>query len=178
MILDPFITLTAQYCLALLMFAGGMHKSADVGRFAVAISAYRIVPACLERPVAMLLITIEVVLGASLVVPRAKEHAALVTACLLALYFVAIAVNILGGRRQLNCACSFHGRATPVSGFHLLRNAILILLAVVGSMPHSSRIVCWVDGVQITASVLCLALIYLSADSLLANSGDIASLEV
>lgn len=177
MILDPFITMTAQYCVALVMLAGGLHKVADIGRFAEVISAYRIIPGCLERPVVVLLIGIELGIGTALIVPRVREQAAWGAACLLGLYFAAIALNILRGRRQLDCGCSFHGRAAGLSGSHLVRNVLLVLLAVVASIAESGRIVGLLDRVQITAAVLCLTLIYLSTDSLLANRADVASLE-
>lgn len=125
----------------------------------------------------MLLIGIEGGIGTALIVPGVREQAALAAACLLGLYFAAMALNIVRGRRQVGCGCSFHDRASALSGSHLVRNVVLVLLAVVASMPDSGRMVGWLDAVQVTAAVLCLALIYLSADSLLANSADVASSE-
>lgn len=177
MMLDPFVTLTAQFFLALLLFAAGVHKGADLSRLVAAISAYRMLPAHFERSVAWLVIATELTIGAALLVPSTREAAASAAAGVFAAYLVVVGLSLVRGHRNVDCGCSFHGRVAPLSGAHLVRNGVLVMLAVLASMPDSGRIVVWLDGVQITAAVLCLALIYLSLDSLLAHKITVESLE-
>jgi hypothetical protein len=177
MILDPFLTLVAQCFLALLLLSTGLHKSTNPERVRAALSAYRVVPASCVRAVAYLVVGIELTVGAALMVPPLCKSASLAAAGAFAVYFGVMGLAIVRGYRNLDCGCSFHGRAAPLSGAHLVRNAVLVSFAVVASMPDSRRALGWLDRVQITAAVWCLALIYLSADSLLASKADVTGTE-
>lgn len=177
MMLDPSLTLTAQFFLALLLLVAGLHKHADLNRIMAAVSAYRVVPGYFTKPVAWLVIAIELTVGTALVIPRTRESASFAAAGVFVVYFVVMSLGLIRGHREIDCGCSLYGREVPLSGAHLIRNGVLVLVAIMASMSDLPRAVGWVDGVQITAAVFCLGMIYLSADSLLANGANVESLE-
>jgi uncharacterized membrane protein YphA (DoxX/SURF4 family) len=174
---DPLIVLTARYFLALLLLAAGLHKSADLDKVRGAIAAYRAVPSGLEKPAVWLVIGVEVAVGAALIVPSTSRSASLVAAGVFAVYFTVMSLNWLRGDRDVDCGCSFYHGDASLSGAHLVRNVLLVMLGVAGFQSDAGRAISWVDGVQIAAAVASLALIYLSADALLAHRGSTARRE-
>jgi hypothetical protein len=174
MILDPLLTRTVQLFLAILLIAAALHKSADPGRMRAAISAYRVVPVSSEDPVAWLVIGLEMAVGAALLVPILSKSASLAAAGVFAVYFALMSLSLVRGDREMNCGCSFSRQPARLSSSQLVRNSVLVMLAVVAWMPDSGRVVGWIDGLQIAAAASCLTLIYLSVDSLLVNAASLA----
>jgi hypothetical protein len=177
MILDPFITLTAKLFLGLLLLATGVHKGVDPSRLRALILSYRLVPPYSVRTMARLAVGVEVTLGAALMVPAISKPVSLPAAGVFAIYFVVVGLSLVLARDEMDCGCSFHGMSVRVSGAHLVRNAVLVVLALVASMADSGRAIGWWEEIQIGSAVLCLALIYLGTDSLLATSGNAVRLE-
>jgi uncharacterized membrane protein YphA (DoxX/SURF4 family) len=162
---------------ALLLLIAGVHKAADPGRVHAAIAAYRIVPASIEQPVMWLVIGIEITVGAALMIPVTRQSASLAAATVFAVYFAVMASSLVRGHRRVDCGCSLNRRETPLSGFHLIRNGLLVAIALVASGSDVGGAVSWLDAVQITAAVVSLALIYMSADLLMANQANVARRE-
>lgn len=169
MSLDPVLILTAQYLSALLLLAAGLHKGADRRRVKAVIAAYRVVPGSFERPVMWLVIGVEITVGAALMIPVTRQSASLAAATVFTVYFAVMALSLVRGRRKVDCGCSLSRRATPLSALHLIRNGFLVTMALAACGPESGRALSWFDGLQITGAVVSVALIYLSADSLLAD---------
>jgi len=177
MSLDPLFLLTLRYFLALLLLSAGLHKSANLGRVREAIGAYCTLLIGFEARVAWLVIGVELIIGGALFVPSAAQLAVLAAAGVFAVYFAVMALSWVRGHREVKCGCSFQHTETSLSGAHLVRNVLLVILAIVGSVAGSRREVSWVDGVQIAAAVACLSLLYLSADALLARPGNVTGRE-
>ncbi len=171
--IDPLFIMTARWFLALLLLVAGIHKAVNRSQFHASLAAYRIVPTQLARFTANMLTAGETIVGASLLILPAQgqmqKWANLAAGLILGVYFSAMAFNIGRGRTNLDCGCTLlHARA-PLSGWHLLRGLFLIGLAVLMWLPMTERPLHWLDGAQVTAAVICLGVLYLSADGLLAN---------
>lgn len=171
------LLLTARYSLALLLLAAGLHKSVNAGSFREAIAAYCPVLIRYEMPVSLLVVGVEVTVGAALMIPNLSRLASLAAATVFGVYLTAMGLSWLRGDREVECGCSFHDSKAPLSGSHLVRNGLLALSAAVASGPGSGRAVSFVDGLQITTAVACLAIIYLSVDALLAHPENVAGRE-
>ena len=161
------VVLTIHYFLALLLLASGLHKARDWERIHGVITAYQVVPVVLERTMLWLVIGVEIATGAGLALGVKSRIPSFGAAIVFAAYFAVIALNLLRGRRGVDCGCSFSRRTTPLSGLHLVRGALLLMLAVVGASVELKTTIGWPNALQIAAAVVCLALIYLSADTLL-----------
>lgn len=126
---------TALVLLALIFVQAAWHKAADYGRFLGFVANYQLVPEFLEGTVARLLILAEILLVALLVFPATTQVAALGLALLLLVYAFGMSINLLRGRRLIDCGCG--GSAHPVSWLLVLRNLLLAGLAL---LPASQGI--------------------------------------
>lgn len=118
--------------LGAMLLLAGIPKLRDRGGMLQAVQGYRLLPAPLERLVAAVLPPAEVVLGALLVagVPWPVIPAA--AAALFLTFFAALAINLLRGRRDLDCGCfAFRSEdsAPRISWFHAVRALVLAAAA-------------------------------------------------
>ncbi|PCD02085.1 methylamine utilization protein MauE [Sphingomonas spermidinifaciens] len=94
---------------ALMFVAAGLTKFHDRDGFAATVAAYRLLPAGAAAVIAAMLPPIELAIGAALVVPDLRI-AAPAAAMLLALFALAAAINLMRGRRDLDCGCGTGAR--------------------------------------------------------------------
>jgi hypothetical protein len=92
-----------------------------------------------------------------------------VGAALLLVYAGAIGVNLLRGRRDIDCGCTLQHR--PIGGWMIFRNGLLAALLLTLAWPVSNRPLGWPDMATITATLLVMTLLYVSADLLLGRRG-------
>jgi hypothetical protein len=119
-------------------------------------------------------IALELALALALLLSLAGAPAALASAALLALYAVAIAANLLRGRRGIDCGCGAHPQ--PLGPHLLARNAVLIALALAAALPASGRALTALDAVSIAGGAGTLAALYAAIDAALANGARSAEL--
>lgn len=129
LIAHPYTTMLARWGLAVVLLAAGIGKLSDRPAFVEVIHSFRILPARLSRALALSLPWLEVVIGAALALGLWTRLAAATAVVLLAVFSVAIAVNLVRGN-ALECNCFgplYRGR---ISGWSLLRNAVLAACAI------------------------------------------------
>ena len=151
--------------LALVLFAAAWHKLSEREGFTGALEAYKLLPTRAVLPVARLLPLIEIALGIGVLVPLTRQAALPTLALLLLAYAVAIGINLLRGRSQIDCGCG--GEAHALSWGLVLRNAVLAGAALVVSGPTRGRDFEWLDAVTLLGGVLAFYALYLSFDELL-----------
>jgi uncharacterized membrane protein len=173
---DPVIAMTLCGALALLLLWAGGHKLRAFGAFRVTLGDYRLLPAALTLPAAVLLVTVEIALGLALLAPALRTLAAAGAASLLALYTGAIAANLLRGRRDIDCGCAGPASRQSLHEWLLLRNGVLVVLALLAGLPVTPRPLIWLDGVTVAGGVAVLAALYASIDRLAANAPALARL--
>ena len=168
MALDPVVGLTIALLLGWVLAEAGLHKLREPLRFAGIIDAYRLLPrgagAWLARPLGVT----ELLVAAALLVPVAHRSAAMFAGLLLCVYFVAIAINLARGRRDIDCGCG--GAPQPISAALLLRNAILVALSGwVATGQAVARPTGWLDLLVALGAAVVAILAYASAAQLLSN---------
>ena len=174
--LDPLVIKVLSLAFAVLLAAAAWHKLSDRVRFRGILAAYQVLPEALVAPVAWITALLEITLAAAWALGWSLELAALATACLLSLYTLAIGVNLLRGRTYIDCGCGFgaHG-VQQLSSRLLLRNAVLIALALAAALPPAPRELALVDYAGVAGACLVLALLYAGANQLLLNAQAINS---
>ena len=85
------------------------------------------------------------------------------------LYAVAIAINMVRGRREIDCGCSLQSR--PIGRWMVVRNLLLALALAVTALPVTQRVLGIIDVATSGAGVLVLTLLYASLDLLLSQPG-------
>ena len=168
--LDPIFIIASALTIAVLLASAATHKVRAPARFAKQLADYQLLPDVLVRPVARVIPVVELVIAFALLVPVSRYWAALTAASLIALYAAAIGINLWRGRRDIDCGCAGPDQAQPLRPILLLRNSVLVGVALLASVLPMARDLGFFDGfVTVTASAVAL-LLYAAADGLLANS--------
>jgi len=165
--LDPALRAALRCALALLWLAAARHKLRDPARFRDALAGYRLIPAPLVRASAAGVAALELALGLALLAPGTGPAPALAAAALLALYALAIAANLARGRRAIDCGCG--ARPQPLGEGLVMRNAVLVGIALAAALPATGRALSWIDAPTIAGGAAALAALYAAADAALAN---------
>ncbi len=160
--IDPVVDIVIRGAIASLFAAAAWHKLSDASRFQASLQAYRILPDRTLRPFARLLPVVEGVVAASLLIPMTKSMAAVAGAGLLGVYSAAIGLNLLRGRRHIDCGCFASSTRTPLSATLLGRNFLLVSAALVASLPASPRPLGWVDLFTIASALSALVLLWMA----------------
>ncbi len=173
---DPAIPLVIALSLALLWFVAAAQKLRGFAVFVTVLADYRLVPRRATRACAGAVIGLELALGSCLLTPVLRSLALAGSVLLLALYAVAIAVNLFRGRRFIDCGCMGPVGQQSLSGSLVARNLSLACLALAAMLPVQGRALVWLDAIAVTAAVCAAALLYAAINRLIANAPDLARL--
>jgi len=168
--IDPVIALSVALGLALLFLTAAWHKAVEHGRFGATLRAYGLLPSWLVSPASWFLPAAEAVIACGFVYPTTRQAAAFTAVPLLASYTAAIAVNLVRGRRDIDCGCFASSARVPLSSWLIVRNFALIGAACVLVVPVRTRSFLWIDVVTIVTAVISLALLW-AAGQRLAHTG-------
>jgi hypothetical protein len=115
------------------------------------------------------------------------EFVSLLSAMLLTAYTMAIGINLLRGRRHIDCGCGFSSLAKPgskalssggiqqLSGGLVIRNGLLILAAMIAAIPPTQRALGFIDYLNLVTALTTLILLYGAFNQLLANHNAIGA---
>lgn len=175
--MDPVLAVVLRGALALLFVVAALHKLRDRDAFRATLDAYALLPSPLTTPLARAVPMVELVAALLLVVPRAAAIGASIAVLLLSVYALAMGVNLLRGRRDLDCGCMGPGAHSPIGPELLVRNLLLIVAALVaGFAPIHARALVWVDFVTVPLAVAVLAALYAAVERVLALAPAVAAL--
>ncbi|MFI5364555.1 MAG: MauE/DoxX family redox-associated membrane protein [Candidatus Binatia bacterium] len=169
--MDPAVRLMLRAALSVLFGWAAGHKLRDVTAFGEALADYDLLTERWCKLVARLFIAAELCVAGALWIAQCAAVAALGAAGLLAVYGGAIAVNLVRGRRDIDCGCTGAAGRQPLRAVLVVRNALLITAALASALPATARVLTWIDGVTVGFGVVMLVLLYAAADALLARPG-------
>ena len=124
------LALAAAWTLAGIFLFAAAHKARNYLAFRGILSQYKLLPEALVGIVAAAIVVAEIAAALLLLAPTdllPGVPAAALAALLLCVYTGAIAVNLVRGRTAIDCGCG--GEPTPLSGWLLARNGLLLGLA-------------------------------------------------
>lgn len=174
--LDPVIPLVIALSLAVLWLAAAADKLRAFDVFSEVLSDYRLLPARLTGVCAAAVIGVELCLGIGLLMPIGRNLALAGSALVLVLYAGAIAVNLLRGRRFIDCGCSGFAGQQPLGVWLVARNLLLAIVALAAMLPELARVLIWLDAVAVSAAVCVSAFLYAAINRLFAQGPDLARL--
>lgn len=128
MISEESLSLIIRFTFGTIFLWSGASKLADLGDFADAIRLYRLIPRVTAGAAARLVAWVEAALGTALLVGIGISWASRVGIGLLAIFTVAVGLNLIRGRR-IPCGCS-RNSTEPIQIKHILRNAVGVLALV------------------------------------------------
>ena len=161
----------AGWALAGVFAVAAVHKLSAYMEFRGILDQYRIMPRALVPLAAPGVVALECAACLALAMPAWRLLGAPLAAGLLVLYSAAIAVNLYGrGRTAMDCGCG--GAATPLSGWLLLRNGLMTLLACsLWLAAPSFSIGGEIEAALAALIAIVLWLVYAVGNQLLANQG-------
>jgi hypothetical protein len=166
--IDPAVGALLAGAFALLFGSAALHKLSDLARFTAAFRAYEVVPLRLSG-VSLVVPVLELAVAVALLPAGSRSGAAAVGAALLLAYAAAIAVNLIRGRRDLDCGCAGPGERRPIGAWMVGRNLLLAGLLLALLLPLAPRALGVTDALTIGAGTAVAALLYMSLDVLLAH---------
>ncbi|MBV8684963.1 MAG: DoxX family protein [Caulobacteraceae bacterium] len=172
---EVFFTLETAVALtgALVFARAAAFKLRDVEAFADALAAYRILPIGLVEVTARALPVAEIVCALALLAPPTCAAGEVAAAALLVVFALAMGVNLLRGRREIDCGCGDPSRRHPLAWSFVVRN--LAFAAALGSSAlapaRSGSLVEWAVGAAAAAGLMLLMLCHETFSALPAREG-------
>ena len=137
--LDPTLHLTLRAALSLLFLWSASHKLRDAAGFQGVLANYRLLPDRWIASTVAVLVAAELCVAGGLWLPGLGADAACATAGLLALYAGAIAINLIRGRRDIDCGCAGVAAHQPLSAALVVRNGVFAAAALASALPVAPR---------------------------------------
>jgi hypothetical protein len=161
--LDPVAVWTARLVLAAVLALAAFAKLRALEEFVGVVHNYRVVPEFLVRPVAYALPALEAAIAIALMVEPTRRAGAIAAAALLAVFAVAMALNLARGRVEIDCGCFAATLRQRISWALVGRNVALMGLAAL-AMPATTgaRALTWLDAVTIVAASSSAVLLYVA----------------
>jgi uncharacterized membrane protein YphA (DoxX/SURF4 family) len=137
--IDPSLALAGRILGALVFGWAVVGKLRHYDEFVGVVANYRLLPAFATTPTAHAVIALEIYACAGLLTPWLAVSAAVCALVLLAVFIVAMGVNLVRGRREIDCGCFQSALRQQLRPAQLLRNLVLmglltpILIAATGS---------------------------------------------
>ena len=165
--MDPVVAWVVRGVLALVLLVACAHKLRAPRAFIETLRGYELIPGALAPWLGALLVLAELGLGLGLLVPAAQRVATSGAVTLLLTYALAIAVNLLRDRRDIDCGCSGAADRQSLSGWLVLRNLCLAAGGITTLVPVAARALDPLDLFTIVAGVGILYALYAAANLLL-----------
>jgi len=168
--MDPVLTYASLACLAVLMGLGrwiNCVTSACSRQPLAVIDCCR--KCCYDRSVCCF-VAAEALSAPLLLWPASRSLGAVLALCVLLVATSGIVMNLLRGRRDVDCGCSGLGESSGgLSWWLVARNALLAALAVASGdwAISSARELVWVDGLTFFGATLALLGLYYAANQLI-----------
>jgi hypothetical protein len=132
--LNPIVSWTATLLIACLFASAAWHKLSGLAEFRGALSAYRLLPEWAVGSAAVGLVVLETSIALAVLVRF--ESASFAAFLLLGAYSAAMLINLLRGRRWIDCGCG--GTEQPISYALLIRNAVLMGVCLLAAPAAAS----------------------------------------
>jgi hypothetical protein len=132
----PDAVIAIRTLIALVFMSAAIGKMRNWPIFQGVVANYRLLPQVLVGPVTYGLPPAEAAIGATLPTGLLAPWAEAAAALLLGAFAVAMGINLLRGRRHIDCGCFQGTLKQPLSWTLVSRNALLALLLVAaGAVP-------------------------------------------
>jgi hypothetical protein len=172
---DPVVAHAATAFTGALLLIAALEKWRDAATFRDALENYQLLPAAAVSVVARLLPALEALAGALLLPLATRPAGAALALALWFAYTAAIAINLLRGHDRIDCGCG-GASDTPLRPGLLVRNGLLMLLALAAAAPLTERGLVWLDGFAVAFATLFLLGLYWLANTMLSHQSRLLDL--
>lgn len=169
MMIDPVLSRACGAAISIILLVGAWQKLRDLERFEAALANYRLLPEFGTRVVARSLVLLEAAAGATLLWEPTRSHGTVMATALLVIVTAAVAINLIRGRRDIDCGCGGLSGDPSLSWGLVARNGLLLAAVLIGSQDGTQRPLVWMDDLSVGAATLALLGLYVAANQLMAN---------
>jgi hypothetical protein len=138
-LVPPDAGIAARILIALVFLGAAIGKMRHWTIFEGVVANYRLLPRALVAPAAYALPPLEAAIGAALATGFWAPWSAAAAAVLLAVFAWAMSVNLLRGRRHIDCGCFQGTLKQPLRWILVIRNALLVLLLAASAATPPGR---------------------------------------
>ncbi len=124
----PQVQVAIRTLIALMFLSAALGKARHFVAFQGVLGNYRLLPQLLVVPAAIILPPLEAATAAGLLMGWAVAWPAVSAMILLTVFALAMGINILRGRRDIDCGCFQSALKQHLSWTLVVRNALLVLL--------------------------------------------------
>ena len=177
-VFDEVVSIVIACCMFVLFATAGIHKLNDRQTFLATLNDYRLVPPSITPMLSFIVPILEACLALFWIFQLLQPLTAIISASLLSIYTLAIAINLARGLTHIDCGCNFSAvgeTGSLISPALLLRNSLLILAILGTLLPTAPRELVWLDYATIVVTTLVAVIFYISTSQLLANKTAIAT---
>jgi hypothetical protein len=167
--LDPAIGYLIVAGIALLFASAAVHKLRDLARFTAVFAAYHVLPDAPARRVAWFIPCLELGVALALCWEPSRRAALIPAITVLIVYAAALAVNLLRGRRDLDCGCGTARSRRPIADWMIWRNLLLASALGIAAVPWSLRPFGVTDLLTVVGGLMVGATLYSAVDRLLGD---------
>ena len=158
----------ARLTIAVIFALAAFHAMREWALFGAIVEQYRIAPRWLALIAARVLPPLELAAGATLVMPMTSSVGAVFGLCLMALFTMAIAVNLARGRVSIDCGCG-GASGQKLSPGLVVRNLLVTFGLIVALMAPPRGDVDSVSTMGVIGASLALIALYFAANQLMTN---------
>jgi hypothetical protein len=148
-----------QVAMGLMFVTAGAQKLVHWHEFKGVVAAYRLVDAWWSVAIAATIAPLEVLLGAASIVGVGMPFTAVAMAAMLAIFAVAMAINIRRGRTAIDCGCFRTALRQPLEWRLVGRNVVCALAVLAASaVPFVPDATTWLLALPAGLALFCLYL--------------------
>lgn len=166
---DPVLARICGAAISVIFLLAAWQKLRDLDGFEAALANYAILPESAVPLAVRVLPVLESSAAVALLVESSRGFGALSVLGLLTVVTAAVVINLLRGRREIDCGCGGADSHQPLSWGLVLRNVLLALTAIIGAQEGTARELYWIDYLTVACGTIALFGVYVSANQLLAN---------
>ncbi len=119
-----------RLALGAVFLISAVGKARAPRRFAAVVASYRLLPRAWVRPLSLLLIGAEAVMAVLLLAGWRSQAVAASCALLLVVFILAVGINLMRGRQDLECGCFGAKVAHKISLRHIAGQSALLAMAL------------------------------------------------
>ncbi len=167
--LDPVLARACGAAIAVVLLTGAWQKLRDMAVFEASVDLYRLLPDGLVPLFARGFPLLEALAGTALLFDSTRASGLLLSVAVLGVATGGVVLNLLRGHTNIDCGCGGADGHTTLSWALPARNAVLLLVAVLGGQDGSGRALMWIDYLSVAGGTLALVGLYATANQLMAN---------
>jgi len=174
--MDPVITVITCISMSLLFGMAAMHKLKAPAVFKAAMDDYQLIPSILLGISSLLLILMELISAILVLIPLTRSAGLTIMAILLTLYATGISINLIKGRRNIDCGCNGPATTQALAWWLVVRKLVFVGFVLYAVGPSINRSLNWLDLFTILFGVLVTSGLYMGFNQLLAQAPRLAAL--